>query len=73
MKEKRDKEMAEENLKTLQKERQKLEEQFQLEISNIEAKFNPLNETFEIVEYAPNKTSTQIQLIALLWVPSNMV
>ncbi|MEM2108011.1 MAG: ATP-binding protein, partial [Candidatus Bathyarchaeia archaeon] len=73
MKEKRDKERAEENLKALQEERQKLEEHFQSEISKIEAKLNPLDEDLEIVEYLPNKTSTQIQLIGLVWAPSKII
>lgn len=70
MKEKRDKEKAEENLKALQTEREKLEAEFKLEVSKIEAKINPLNETLETVEIRPNKTGIQIQLFALAWTPS---
>lgn len=70
MKEKRDKEKAEENLKALQKEREKLEAQFQGEVDALEKKINPLTETLETVEYRPNKTGIQVQLVALAWVPS---
>lgn len=70
MKEKRDKEKAEENLKALQKEKEKLEAQFQWEVDALETKINPLTETFETVEYRPNKTGIQVQLVALAWVPS---
>ncbi|MEM2946455.1 MAG: ATP-binding protein [Thermoproteota archaeon] len=73
MKERRDKEQAEENLKALQQEREKLEAQFQSEINAMESKINPLTETFESVLYAPKKTNIQVQLVALVWVPSSMV
>ncbi|MEM2940236.1 MAG: ATP-binding protein [Thermoproteota archaeon] len=72
MKEKRDKEKAEENLKALQQEREKLEAQFQSEINTIETKINPLTETFETVWYTATKTGINIQLVALVWVPSNI-
>ncbi|MEM3550186.1 MAG: ATP-binding protein [Candidatus Bathyarchaeia archaeon] len=69
MKEKRDIEKAEENLKALQEEKEKLEAQFKEELDLLETKMNPLMETLETVEYKPNKTGIQVQLIALLWVP----
>ncbi|MEM2970529.1 MAG: hypothetical protein QXR63_06305, partial [Candidatus Bathyarchaeia archaeon] len=58
---------AEENLKALQQEKQKLEAQFKKELDTLETKRNPLTENLETVEYKPNKTGIQIQLIALLW------
>ncbi|MEM2100509.1 MAG: DUF87 domain-containing protein [Thermoproteota archaeon] len=73
MKEKRDKEKAEENLKALQQEKEKLEAQFQSEINTIETKINPLTETFETAWYATTKTGIQIQLVALVWAPSGTI
>ncbi len=73
MKERRDKEKAEENLKALQQEREKLEAQFQAEVSAIEAKTNPLTETFETMWYAASKTNIHVQLVALVWVASSTV
>jgi hypothetical protein len=73
MKEKRDKEKAEENMRALLQERENLEAQFQAEINTIEMKINPLTEAFETVEYKPNKTGIQVQLVALLWTISTTV
>ena len=67
MKESRDKENAEANLKALQQERAKLEAQFQSEVSNIEAKSNPVAETLENVLISPTKTNIKVQLVALTW------
>jgi hypothetical protein len=71
MREKRDVEKAEENLKALQREKEKLEAQFKEELNMLDSKINPLTENLETVEYKPNKTGIQVQLIALLWVPQS--
>jgi hypothetical protein len=67
MKESREKENAEENLKAIQQERAKLEAQFQSEVSNIEAKSNPITEILENVLISPTKTNIKVQLVALTW------
>jgi predicted ribosome quality control (RQC) complex YloA/Tae2 family protein len=59
-------EKAEENLKALQREKEKLEAQFKEELNMLDSKINPLTETLETVEYKPNKTGIQVQLIALM-------
>ncbi|MBO3803714.1 MAG: ATP-binding protein, partial [Candidatus Brockarchaeota archaeon] len=72
MKEKRDKEVAEENLAALQKEREKLEAQFKFEIDSLETKIDPLTEKFETVWYAASKANVNVQLVALAWAPSSV-
>ncbi len=67
MKESRDKKGAEENLKAIQKERTKLEADFQSEIEATEAKINPLTEKLENILVAPNKTNIEVQLLTLVW------
>lgn len=67
MKESRDRENAEANLKALQQERARLEAQFQSEVDNTEAKTNPLAEPLENVLIAPNKTNIIVRLVALVW------
>lgn len=69
MKESRDKEHAEANLKALQQERLKLEEKFKSEVDNIEAKFNPLSEDLEKVLITPTRSNVVAQIVALAWVP----
>jgi len=67
MKESRDRENAEANLKALQQERAKLESQFKSEVDNIEVIFNPLSETLEKVLIAPTKTNVLVRIVALAW------
>ncbi len=67
MKESRDRENAEANLKALQQERAGLEAQFQSEVGDIEAKSNPVTETLENVLISPTLTNIRVQLIALAW------
>jgi hypothetical protein len=67
MKESRDRENAEENLKALQQERAKIEAQFKSEVDNMEANFNPLTEKLENVLIAPIKTNVSVQAVALVW------
>jgi protein subunit release factor A len=67
MKESRDRENAEANLKALQQERARLEAQFQSEVSDVEAKSNPVTETLENVLITPTKTNIKVRLVALAW------
>jgi hypothetical protein len=67
MKESRDREGAEANLKILQKERADLETQFQSEVNALETKTNPLTENFENVSITPTKTNITVRLVALVW------
>jgi len=67
MKESRDRENAEANLKALQQERARLEAQFQSEVDYTEAKTNPLAEPLENVLITPTKTNITVRLVALVW------
>jgi len=67
MKESRDRENAEANLKALQEERANIETQFNSEVENIEAKFNPLSETFEKILLAPTRSNVSVRIVALVW------
>ena len=67
MKESRDKEGAEANLKTLQQERANLETQFQSEVNALETKTNPLTEDLENFSITPTKTNITVRLVALVW------
>jgi hypothetical protein len=67
MKESRDRENAEANLKALQQERARLEAQFQSEVDNTDAKTNTLAEPLENVSITPTKTNIIVQLVALVW------
>jgi hypothetical protein len=68
MKESRDKESAETNLKTLQQERANLETQFQSEVNALETKTNPLTEDLENIPVTPTKTNITVRLVALVWI-----
>jgi hypothetical protein len=67
MKESKDKENAETNLKTLQQEKSKLEAQFQSEVTQMETKTDPLVEKLENVSISPSKTNVKVQIVALVW------
>jgi hypothetical protein len=67
MKESRDRDNAKANFEALQKERAKLEAQFQSEIASFEVKNNPSTETFEKVLFAPTKANISVRLVALAW------
>ncbi len=67
MKESRDKENAQANLKAMQQERIKLETEFKSEVEEVETKNNPLTETLESVQISPTKTNISIRLVALAW------
>jgi len=67
MKESKDKEGAEANLKALQQERDNLETQFQSEVNVLETKTNPLTEKFGKVSVTPTKTNISIRLVTLVW------
>jgi predicted nuclease with TOPRIM domain len=67
MKEKRDKENAESNLKALQQERTKLEEKFKSEVDTMEASFDPLSENLEKVLIALTRTNVSVRIVALAW------
>jgi hypothetical protein len=67
MKESRDREGAEANLKTLQQERANLETRFQLEVNGLETKTNPLTENLENISITPTKSNITVRLVALVW------
>jgi hypothetical protein len=67
MKEKRDKENAESNLKALQQERAKLEEKFKSEVDAMEASFDAFSENLEKVLITPTRTNISIRIVALAW------
>ena len=67
MKESRDKENAQANLKAMHQERTKLEAEFKSEVGEVETRNNPLTETLESVQISPTKTNISIRLLALAW------
>lgn len=67
MKESRDKQNAQEDLKALQKQRKELEDQFKAEVKEMEIKNNPLTELLDTVQILPTKTNISIRLLALAW------
>jgi hypothetical protein len=60
---------AKEDLSTYQQQLQDLQEQFNQETADLQAKIDPQNETFESVSVRPKKTDISVQLVALLWAP----
>jgi len=68
-KESRDRENAEKNLKALQEERAKLDQEFQTEVSQTEMKADTLAENLETVAITPSKSNITVRLTALAWVP----
>jgi hypothetical protein len=67
MKESKDKEGTEANLKALQQERANLETQFQSEVNALETKTNPLTEKLTTFSITPSKTNISIRLVTLVW------
>ena len=67
MRESRDRESAEANLKALQEERARIEKQFQSEVSDVEARNNLPNETFENFLVTPARGNILVRLVALVW------
>jgi hypothetical protein len=67
MKESKDKEGTEANLKALQQERANLETQFQSEVNALETKTNPLAEKLATFSITPSKTNISIRLVTLVW------
>jgi Helicase HerA, central domain len=68
MKESRDKQNAEENLKAVQQERARLESQFKSEVAATESKTNPLNENLVTLSVGVGKTDIDVQLLSLVWI-----
>lgn len=68
-KEKKDVELAGENLEAMRKARKKLEEDFQSEVDSMADRIDPLTEKLETVSLAPTKTNVSVKLIALTWRP----
>jgi hypothetical protein len=60
---------AKEDLSTYQQQLQDLQEQFNQETADLQAKIDPQNETFDSVTVRPKKTDISVQLVALLWAP----
>ena len=67
MKESKDRQRAEANLKALQQERTNFEAQFQSEVEMLEAKTDPLTEKFENVSVAPTRNNISTRLVTLVW------
>ena len=68
-KESRDRENAEENLRALQQERERLETKFRTEVMQTEATANPLTENLKSVIVTASKTDITVRLVALVWTP----
>jgi hypothetical protein len=67
MKETKEKEGAEANLKTLQTERANLDAQFQSEVNLLETKTDPLAENFTKTSITPVKANVSVRLVTLVW------
>jgi exonuclease VII large subunit len=70
VKEKRESEYAQENLQSLQQEKQLLESQFQTEVNNFDAKIDPITENLENIMITPSKTNVLVRFVALVWIPT---
>jgi len=68
-KESKDVQYAEENVGTLQAQREELEKQFQEEIKNVEDRFDAATVALTKLAIKPKKTNIQVQAVALAWVP----
>jgi len=68
MKESRDKQNAEENLKAVQQERARLESQFKSEVAATESKTNPVAENLVTLSVGVGKTDIDVQLLSLVWI-----
>ncbi len=58
------------DLQTFQQQLQDLQDQFNQEAADLQAKMDPQNETFETITLRPKKTDVTVQLVALLWAPT---
>jgi hypothetical protein len=67
MKESKDIQGTEADLKALQQERANLETQFQSEVSILETKTNPVTENLANLSITPSKTNISIRLVTLVW------
>ena len=67
MKKKRESEYAKENYQALLEEKRLLDSQFQTEISTMDLKINPINETLETIIITPSKTNIVVRFIGLVW------
>ncbi len=67
MKESKDRQRAEANLKALQQERANFEAQFQSEVEMLEAKTDPRTEKLENVAITPTKNNISTRLVTLVW------
>ncbi|MCE5296100.1 MAG: ATP-binding protein [Euryarchaeota archaeon] len=68
-KEKKDIEIADDNLDSLRQQRKKLEDEFQGEIKAMAEKMDPLTEGLETVSISTTKANISIELVALVWNP----
>jgi len=69
-KEKKDVELAGENLDALQKQRKQLEEDFQAEVKMMGEKTNASTEKLETVSIMTTKANISVKLFALVWSPA---
>jgi len=69
-KEKKDVELAGENLSALRQQRKKMEEDFQAEVKVMGGKIDPLTEKLETVSIMPTKANISVKLFALVWDPA---
>jgi hypothetical protein len=67
VKKKRESEYAKENLQALQEEKQRLDSQFQTEVSTLDTKINPMTENLESIAITPSKTNIVVRFVGLVW------
>jgi hypothetical protein len=69
MKDSRNVARAQDTMDTLRQQLEELQSQFQTELADMEAKWDPLTETLESVLIRPKKANISVGLVALVWVP----
>jgi hypothetical protein len=58
-----------ETLQMLEDQMAALDSEFQLELSKLQNKYNPVNETFEPVAFTPKPTNVLVQVFTPVWAP----
>jgi hypothetical protein len=66
----KDIEAAQADLKALQKERARLEDELESEVKAMEKKIDPVTEKLDAVPISPSKTSISVKMVVLAWDPN---
>jgi hypothetical protein len=69
MEENKDVARAGDTIESIKKLRTELQVEFNADVTNLDAKFDPLAESLETISIKPRKTDILVQLITLVWAP----